>query len=472
MSLLARIGWTAVVLLVLAVAAGMLVLKPAHRAAFLQHGDLLLSTTEADERAIATSLVRDVIRFSADASLATDEQRALALNDLPLELYTDAEGRIDRERLVDALLGILADSGTAQAEKHAAVRREILKRTGEEVTRRLEALRATQSRSAERRAEEAATRTLAAWGGLMLLLFAAGAVLLDRLVVRPIASLNAVVTRFGEGDRTARLEVKGGGEMAELARVFNRTADQVAAAEAENAELRRALEQKVEERTAALVRAARAATANTLAGGVAHEFNNLLGGILGCAESALLEDPSQEVADILRMIDKTARRGATMTDAILRATRAEPERGPCDVGELVDEVLAEVQPPDGITIERKVEPLQLRADGAMLRQVLANLVRNGVDALKGKGALTISARRAGAEVLLEVVDDGPGIDPSIREILFEPFVTTHPGGREGTGLGLFLAERLVAAHGGALEVADGPDGGARFIVRLPSAQNS
>ncbi|MFQ5844061.1 MAG: ATP-binding protein [Planctomycetota bacterium] len=472
MSLLARIGWTAAVLLVLGAAVGMGVLLPVHREAFRQHGDDLLQATERDLGDIATALVRDAVAFSAHAAHAADEQRALALSDLPFELYTDARGRLATERLREVLRGILADASTARAEKHAAVRQEILERTRTDAAVRLEALRRAQSRGAQQRAEAAGRRTLAAWGGLILILFATGAFLLDRLVVRPIGMVTDVVTRFGEGERDARLEAAGGGEISALAGAFNHTADRVVAAEAENRELRGRLEQKVEERTAALVRAARAATAGTLARGVAHEFNNVLGGVLGCAESALHEDPPAAVAEALAMIRKTAGRGVGMTNAILRATRAEPDRAPCVVGALFDEALAEVRPPDGIRVERRLEALTLEADPAMLRQVLANLVRNAVEAMEGSGVLTLTAARRGGEVVLEVGDTGPGIDPSVREILFEPFVTTHRGRREGTGLGLFLAERLVAAHGGRVAVQSAPGQGAAFAVHLPSARNS
>ena len=107
------------------------------------------------------------------------------------------------------------------------------------------------------------------------------------------------------------------------------------------------------------------------------------------------------------------------------------------------------------------------ADTTMLRQVLANLVRNAVTAMGESGTLTLRVAPVGPERLEIVVGDtGGGIDESIREIVFEPFVTTRRGGREGAGLGLFLAERLVAAHGGTIEVESGEGAGTRFTIRL------
>jgi signal transduction histidine kinase len=108
----------------------------------------------------------------------------------------------------------------------------------------------------------------------------------------------------------------------------------------------------------------------------------------------------------------------------------------------------------------------------MLRQVLANLIRNAVEAMEGEGRLELSVEPVGGEVRIEVRDDGPGIASSVRDILFEPFVSTRRGGREGAGLGLFLAESLVNAHGGRIEVDGPPEGGTRFRIHLPSARDS
>ena len=102
----------------------------------------------------------------------------------------------------------------------------------------------------------------------------------------------------------------------------------------------------------------------------------------------------------------------------------------------------------------------------MLRQVLANLVRNAVTAMGDAGKLELSVAEDESETRIVVADTGPGIDPSIREILFEPFVTTRRGGREGAGLGLFLAERLISAHGGSIAVESETGAGTRFTIRL------
>jgi len=466
-SLFARFAIAGAIVLAVAVVLVQVLWQPASRDGFVQRSEGLLRSTEDDFTELATLLVDDTMSFAAASSQAADAQRALAVQDLPLELYTDAEGHLQNELLREALRASVADPESSTASKLAAVRAELLSRTREDVLRRLERLRGQQIAAAGRHGEAVARQTVAAWTGLLLLLLAGFGLLLDRFALKPLREVTAAVERFGAGERGVRLDLRGASELNALARVFNETAEAVEEVEQENERLRAGLEEKVRERTAALVRAARASTAGTMAGGVAHEFNNLLGGILGCASEALEEQVSDEAREALEMIRKTATRGVGMTKAMLRATKADPELAKCDAAALIDEVLAEVRPPDGIVIVRDVSPVAFDADAAMLRQVLANLVRNAVTAMGESGTLTLRVAAVDAERLEFVVGDtGAGIDSSIREIIFEPFVTTRRGGREGAGLGLFLAERLVAAHGGTIEVESGEGAGTQFTIRL------
>jgi len=468
MSLFGRIAWTGAALLVAAALLALLVWKPASQEAFVARTEGLLRSAERDFGSIAVSRVERTMEFAAAAARAADEQRRLALDDLPFDLFLGADGRVAPERLRDGVWTAVA----TPPGKHAAVGDEILERTRREVETSLNGLRKTRSEAAARHGELATWRTLAAWGGMLLLLVGGWALAVDRVVVRPVREVTDAVARFGAGERGLRLDPHGAAELARLGHAFNETAAAVERTEAENAELRTRLEEKVKERTAALVRAARASTAGTMARGVAHEFNNLLGGILGCADAALDESPGPEVKESIEMIRKTAGRGVGVTRALLRATRAEPEREPCDAAALVDEALAEVRPPEAIEVRREFGAVRLDADATMLRQVLVNLLHNAVDAMGGDGVLDLRIAAAADEVRLEVGDSGPGIDDAVREILFEPFVTTRQGGREGAGLGLFLAERLVAAHGGRIAVESEPDRGTRFTIHLPSARDS
>ena len=113
------------------------------------------------------------------------------------------------------------------------------------------------------------------------------------------------------------------------------------------------------------------------------------------------------------------------------------------------------------------DPLAVRADRELLAKALANLVRNARQAAPGS-APTVAWRRDGDAVLVEVLDEGPGIPPAEREAIFEPFRTSRPG---GTGLGLAIARDAVEAQGGTLVAGESPGGGARFTIRLPPGES-
>ena len=135
-----------------------------------------------------------------------------------------------------------------------------------------------------------------------------------------------------------------------------------------------------------------------------------------------------------------------------------------------------LKPGTGVwTIERRVPQGLPRVRGSedRLGQVLLNLLLNAADAIDGEGAISIEAARddsaSPAVVLLCVTDTGPGVPASVRESLFEPFVTTKPAG-SGTGLGLAVCHTLITRLGGTIEVHDAKGGGARFEIRLPVAR--
>jgi signal transduction histidine kinase len=99
-------------------------------------------------------------------------------------------------------------------------------------------------------------------------------------------------------------------------------------------------------------------------------------------------------------------------------------------------------------------------------QVFLNLLLNASQSFEGPGTIRLTARREGDCALVEVTDDGVGIDPANVERIFEPFFTTKPIG-EGTGLGLSIARQIVINHGGSIQVRPEPVRGTTFCIRLP-----
>jgi len=128
--------------------------------------------------------------------------------------------------------------------------------------------------------------------------------------------------------------------------------------------------------------------------------------------------------------------------------------------------------PPGIAIESNCTPKDAtaRLDPGDLSQVLANLVRNSLQAIRESGRgrrITVAARRDATGVAFSVSDDGPGIAPEHLPHIFEPLYTTRPG---STGLGLSISRDLVEAHGGRLTVASTPGRGAQFTLHLPQEE--
>jgi two-component system, cell cycle sensor histidine kinase and response regulator CckA len=228
-----------------------------------------------------------------------------------------------------------------------------------------------------------------------------------------------------------------------------------------------------------------------LAGGVAHDLNNLLSPILGNAALALEalgpDDPAREpLQDILEAAER-ARRVTQRLLAFGRKQRLAPE--PLDVSEVVSGLRPLLGDLAGggipVALEVAAGLPAVRADRSQLELVLLNLVANARDAMPGGGRLGISAAAEaldpaaarflgvapGRYVVVAVSDTGVGMDDATRVRLFEPFFTTKPPGK-GTGLGLASVHGIVQQHGGAVAVRTAPGEGATFRVLLPVAEGA
>jgi PAS domain S-box-containing protein len=226
-----------------------------------------------------------------------------------------------------------------------------------------------------------------------------------------------------------------------------------------------------------------------LAGGVAHDFNNILMSIMGAADLLLMQLPPDEPArDEAAEIKQAVDRGAGLTRQLLAFSRRQPTRPKLfalgDVVKGMDTMLRRLIGPE-IDFEIVVppEPLQVVADSGQIEQCVMNLVVNARDAMPHGGRVTVAMEevelddegaaaflegRPGHYARLSVADSGTGIDAATRAKLFEPFFTTKEQGK-GTGLGLSIVYGIVKQSGGYITVDSEPGRGATFLIYLPLA---
>ncbi len=226
-----------------------------------------------------------------------------------------------------------------------------------------------------------------------------------------------------------------------------------------------------------------------MAGGVAHDFNNILQTVLGFTLE-MLDDPDlpelhREDLDVVR---DACRRGASLTSQLLAFSRQQllyPQV--LDANDVVRSVFKMIRRLIGEDIVLEVEATApaclVRADEGQLSQILINLAVNARDAMPGGGTLRISTghveidaalddgddHRAGSYLVVSVADTGCGMTAEVRDRIFEPFFTTKEVGH-GTGLGLATVFGIVHQHGGFIEVDSAPGEGSTFRVCLPLFQ--
>lgn len=287
-----------------------------------------------------------------------------------------------------------------------------------------------------------------------LLAFALASVLwLKRRAFEPMLALAATMERYGRGDRAARAAPMGPAELQLMSRRFNEMAGALA-----------------DQRQAQ----------HAFLGGVAHDLKNPLAALQLSLLAVRVGEPLPPEPRLRQMLDRVRRqlmRMRRMVDdlldlAAIEAGRLEIRTEALDGRALITEV---VELLDG-TVDRRFRvevpdgPVPLACDGLRVEQVIANLISNAVKYSPSDSEISVGIARTDGRVVLWVEDQGIGISEADRQRIFEPF--RRVGRAEelapGVGLGLFVAQRIVAAHHGHIEVDGGAQAGTRFRVVLPS----
>ena len=224
-----------------------------------------------------------------------------------------------------------------------------------------------------------------------------------------------------------------------------------------------------------MAQADKLASIGELSSGIAHEINNPLGIILGYTQLMLRNESkgSDRAAD-LKTIEKQVRHCKSIVEDLLNFARTSaPKKELHDIHVVVEDVLHFIRQHsklDGIEIQsdydRRVGPLLM--DEKKISQVLINLLMNAIHAVGGQGLIRVETGmdQNSQKAVIQVHDDGPGIQDTDLARIFDPFFTTKPTG-QGTGLGLSVSYGIIKNHGGDIRVASKPGQGATFSILLP-----
>ena len=220
-----------------------------------------------------------------------------------------------------------------------------------------------------------------------------------------------------------------------------------------------------------------------LTAGTAHDINNLLTVLIGCAELALNDATLQpQTRQLVRDIVGAGERAGSLTRQLLSAGRPSiSSTAVVDVAGVLRQAETLLRRLVGTGVSLHLvpgeRPLRVRADASQIEQVVVNLALNARDAMPTGGVLTIEACDVTGLARLTVTDTGSGIDPAIQGRMYEAFVTTKvpptgagSGGRSGgSGLGLAVVRAIVAQLGGSIHMTTVPGHGTTFAIDLPQA---
>ena len=294
-----------------------------------------------------------------------------------------------------------------------------------------------------------------------ILVVSIGGIILSFLIVRgfmtPVEELRRVTTRLAEGDLSVRVSpevTRRGAEIGDLARAFNRMAEQV--------------EELVTSQTRLLI-------------DISHEIRSPLQR-LSLSLDLARRSPGGNADAYFDRAEQEVERIDGMVEELLTLTRTEPppvEDDPVDLEEIVRAVADDAGFAghlQGKTVTVESKPLVVRGDAVLLERAIANIVHNAVRHTPKGTEVRVEVRRDGDFAVLEVTDAGVGVPEGELGRIFLPYYRTDAArGRPkgGTGLGLSITKRLVENYGGSVSASNAPGGGLRVTIRLPlhTAQN-
>ena len=302
--------------------------------------------------------------------------------------------------------------------------------------------------------------------------------LVRHLVLRPLGRLEAVADGISRGEFPGEVRIGSGDEMDRLGKALQDMSEKLE-------EGRTRLEEKVASATADLARANEELKTldrlkSEFLATMSHELRSPLTSIRGGLDYLRRTEASPDRQGYLQIMDKNLRRLVHLVTDIFDITRIEAHKVQwhfveADLTELVGEIL-EIMGPQAEEHDVRLTfaspgPMFADVDVERIEQVLVNLTDNAIKYSPNGGTVDFTLRREAGEILVQVNDQGPGVDPADREAIFKKFHTAPSSGHGakpgGTGLGLAICRQIVRAHGGRIWVEGTPGGGSSFVFALP-----
>lgn len=288
----------------------------------------------------------------------------------------------------------------------------------------------------------------------LLALIAALAVtyLVARKIMQPVAELDRAAAEIAKENYDYDVRVNSQDELGRLAETFQSMCESIRRARAE------------------LIRQERISTIGQLSTSIVHDLRNPLAAIYAGAEMLMDSNlPEEQTKRLARNIYRASRGIQDMLQQLLNVARGKSDVSEmCGLRDVIGAAWAVVAPAaDARHVELAAdvpETQECPMSRARMERVFSNLFENAIEAMRSGGTISIRTQAQGDNILVEVQDTGPGINPALRGRLFQPFVTA--GKKNGLGLGLALSRQTLLDHGGDLW-ADSNGPGARFCLRLP-----
>ena len=332
------------------------------------------------------------------------------------------------------------------------------------------------------------SRRLLLGSSIAILIIAFGlSLFMSRLLSRPIFKLRDAALEVGKGRLDIDLHTASKDEIGELAGAFNEMIINLSKAKEEIETWNRELEKRVSEKSeellksqAQLIQSEKLAAMGEMAGGLAHELNSPLAGLLPMIEEYKNEEEkdSKRYKELSIMFDACEYMAKIVRDFTSFSRESKGELSEFNLNDIIDNTLgfsASRLKQKSIHLIKEYENKlpKVRGEKTELQQVILNMITNALDALPDGGELKIRTAFAqdNNNVIMEFIDKGTGIEKEYLDKLFDPFYTTKRPGK-GTGLGLSISYKIIKKHGGNILVESEPGKETKFTIYLPAVKSN